>query len=279
MAEKPSMEVALPGDLSAQTIASMAASARACAVAHRPAQEILDECKAIGRAMAGLAFYELEFKNKRGQTSIIRGASTHLAEAVFQAHGNAFLGSQYQSETETAFQISALFVNSRTGAMRCMSYRQPKRTPGTAAAFRDDPERGLSMAYQIGESKATRNVVGKSLKFYIEAAYREAVAAAEKAKQKRAPKPGQADLENEWRRAHDLGITARRFFEFVAAKNDKVGERTKLDEIAAVLTWTDIDRLSNALTAIESGDVDAAEVFGTNGNGGETDETDHQEGD
>jgi hypothetical protein len=104
------------------------------------------ECEYGGESF----YYSIAFGGAR-----VEGASIGLAQAIAREWGNCAVTSEVQ-ETDDSFLFLARFVDLERGFQIERAFRQ--RKDGQVAG-RFDSNRKLDIAFQIGQSKATRNVI------------------------------------------------------------------------------------------------------------------------
>lgn len=95
----------------------------------------------------------------RGDDSII-GPSKHLAMALVRVYGNCAVDMGEVQETENAWIFTATFVDLETGFTLTRQFRQSKQWK---VFGKHDQDRKDDMRFQIGQTKATRNVVLNAL--------------------------------------------------------------------------------------------------------------------
>ena len=103
--------------------------------------------------------YRLPFKTKNsdGESVPVTGATIKCANDVFRAFGNCNLDIDPDvRETPEAWYFNAVITDLETGSRLARPFRQ-RKNPNTGG--RMDADRQLDMAFQIGVSKAERNVV------------------------------------------------------------------------------------------------------------------------
>lgn len=86
----------------------------------------------------------------------IEGPSIKLAMACVSAYGNCAVEMGEVQDIGDSWIINAVFVDLETGATITRPFRQSKRS---VVAGKHDEERKMDIRFQIGVSKATRNVV------------------------------------------------------------------------------------------------------------------------
>jgi hypothetical protein len=104
----------------------------------------------------------------------IEGASIGLAMAAARCFGNAAVDVLPVQETDDAWITTAVFVDLETGFTLSRQFRQSKKS---VVHGKHDAERKDDIRFQIGQSKAARNVVLNALpKWLIDRAVEEAKA-------------------------------------------------------------------------------------------------------
>jgi hypothetical protein len=102
-------------------------------------------------------FYSMVFKSKKGP-SVVEGPSIGLAYAMLRTWGNCAIEMPPSAieETDTHFMVNPSFVDLENGVTITRAFRQVKDGGG---AGRFDPERKQDIAFQVAQSKASRNVI------------------------------------------------------------------------------------------------------------------------
>jgi len=164
---------------------SMIASARAVQAPQRNKYEILKEAEGLGELYAGDGFYSIPFRSKQKDgsytTTYVEGVSSALAHAIAMEHGNMMISTVVDKETPEGWYMQGVMVNVRTGSMISRPFYHPKVTKGNEKLIDKDPERAHQIAFAVGASKATRNVIVKGLEIYCNKAFDKAKLAASKA--------------------------------------------------------------------------------------------------
>ncbi|MCP3967528.1 MAG: hypothetical protein GY718_14445 [Lentisphaerae bacterium] len=106
-------------------------------------------------ALAGSSFY-YGWTVKGGNK--IEGGSIDLAMCLFRNYGNCVIDMEV-TETNTHYLFKAYFVDLETGATLSRLFRQRK----SQKLGKFDQDRAEDIAFQIGQSKAERNVVLKAM--------------------------------------------------------------------------------------------------------------------
>lgn len=124
------------------------------------ASNVLEEAK-----MAGSSFYySWKVKNKKtGQSSTIEGASIDLAMSIARNYGNCVIDID-ASETASHYMIKGSFIDLETGFTCPRLFRQRK---GQSLGDGMEAERQQDIVFQIGQSKAIRNAVIRSMPSWL----------------------------------------------------------------------------------------------------------------
>ncbi|MER8619210.1 hypothetical protein NKG99_20625 [Mesorhizobium sp. M1409] len=110
-------------------------------------------------------FYRWPVKNRRkGTTDWVEGVSIKGAMALVKAYKNCRVACPVVVDLGSHWRFHAVFIDYENGIEVERSFLQRK----SAAKMGDDAERQLDMSYQIGISKAERNVVANFLEIEAE---------------------------------------------------------------------------------------------------------------
>lgn len=116
---------------------------------------------------AGLAgedfFYAWTVKGKDGKKELIEGTSIDGAMIMVRNWGNCVTPISEESEGPQHWVLKAAFIDGETGYVNERLFRQRK----SQRTGKMDADRALDIAYQIGQSKAQRNVIVKSLPTWL----------------------------------------------------------------------------------------------------------------
>jgi hypothetical protein len=116
-------------------------------------------------------YYRWPVRNKKkGTTDWVEGPTIKAANALVNAYGNCRAYVAQVEDMGTHWRFRAVFIDFETGAELGRSFIQ-RKSGGTMG---DDAERQRDIAYQIGESKALRNVIVNALESYADFAVEEA---------------------------------------------------------------------------------------------------------
>ena len=123
-------------------------------------------------AMAGDDwFYRFPVRdNRTGQTSWIEGPSIKLANSVALIYGNCITEVR-EMDVGDAWTFYARFTDLESGFSMERAYRQRKSQQTIKTK---DAQRAQDQVYQIGQSKAIRNVIVNSLQVYADYAFEQA---------------------------------------------------------------------------------------------------------
>jgi hypothetical protein len=138
----------------------------------RNLKEVLTEAKALGNASGNDFYYRIPFKsrNKDGEgfsTTFVEGPSIDCAMAVASCYGNCRVGATVVRETHDAWTFSATFQDLEKGVTVVREFQQRK---GQNTGMKDGG-RQLDIVFQIGQSKAIRNVVVAAIPTITNVAY------------------------------------------------------------------------------------------------------------
>lgn len=124
-------------------------------------------------------FYSWQVNDRQSATgkSTIEGVSIDGAMILIRSWGNAACEATLDDDTPTHWIFSATFIDLETGFTDRRLFRQRK----AERHGKFDDERALDIAFQIGQSKAKRNVIARALPAWlVDQAMEAAHAAAEK---------------------------------------------------------------------------------------------------
>jgi hypothetical protein len=141
--------------------------AQAVAV-YRDEARILQKLAALGAAAGDDWFYRFPVKNKqKGTTDFIEGASIKLANDVARIYGNCEVDTRV-IDLGSSWLIYARFTDFESGYALTRPFQQNKNASKMGGS---DNDRRLDIAFQIGVSKAIRNVVVNALQTYSDYAF------------------------------------------------------------------------------------------------------------
>jgi hypothetical protein len=136
---------------------------------HRNEVRIFQKLKAISAAAGDDFFYRFPTKNKDGTTKWIEGPSIKCANAVARVYGNNATRIRSQ-DNATHWLFTAQFYDFETGYVLERQFQQRK----SQKTIKTDTDRQMDIIFQIGQSKAIRNVVVNALSEFADYAFMEA---------------------------------------------------------------------------------------------------------
>lgn len=158
--QPPAVVAGLPAVFGAQAVA-----------VHRDEAKVLQKLKVLASAAGDDWYYRFPVKDtKTGTTQWIEGPSIKLANDLARLYGNCEVDCRAQ-DMGTAILFHARFVDLETGFALTRPFQQRKgasKLGGSDAGRRDD------ITFQIGASKAIRNVVVNALQTFADFAFAEA---------------------------------------------------------------------------------------------------------
>jgi len=134
--------------------------------------KVLQRIKVLSSAAGSRFYYRFPVKNKDGSTSNIEGPSIDCALAVARTWGNCDVDVRVTDEGDHWIFL-ARFRDFETGFTLSRAFQQRK---GQATMKTKDPGRALDIVFQIGQSKAIRNVICNALGDVTDFAFEEAKA-------------------------------------------------------------------------------------------------------
>jgi len=137
---------------------------------NRDESKVRQKLKALAAYAGEDWFYRFPVRQQGGGQSYIEGPSIKLANNVAREFGNNVTEIR-ELDTGDAWVFYARFTDIETGFSMERAYRQRK---GQASIRTKDVDRQLDIAYQIGQSKAIRNVIVNALGIYCDYAFEEA---------------------------------------------------------------------------------------------------------
>lgn len=143
--------------------------AQAVAV-YRDERKILEKLRTLAAAAGSDWFYRFPVRKKEGGQDWIEGPSIKLANEVHRVFGNLQLQIR-EIDVGDAWVFYARETDLEGGSSTERAYRQ-RKSQGSMKT--KDAERQLDIAYQIGQSKAIRNVICNFLQLYCDFAFEEA---------------------------------------------------------------------------------------------------------
>lgn len=135
---------------------------------HRSTTRVLAQIKELAAAAGADWYYRFPVKDKNGVTSFIEGPSVKLANDVSRLYGNCEVDCRAQ-DLGNVILFHARFVDLETGYALTRPFQQRK-----GASKMGDADRRADIDFQIGASKAIRNVVVNALQTFSDFAFEEA---------------------------------------------------------------------------------------------------------
>jgi hypothetical protein len=162
-------EVATVPMTSALTSLEQVHGAQAVAV-KRDESEVLKKLRVLASAAGDNWYYRFPVKNnQKGTTDWIEGPSIKLANDLARLYGNCEVDCRAQ-DIGDHWLFHARFIDIETGYSLTRPFQQRKG----ASKMGGDADRRLDIAFQIGASKAIRNVVVNALQTFSDFAFEEA---------------------------------------------------------------------------------------------------------
>lgn len=144
--------------------------AQAVAV-HRDERAVLTKLRALAAAAGDDWYYRFPVKNRKtGTTDFIEGPSIKLANDLARLYGNCEVDCRAQ-DLGKVILFHARFIDLETGYALTRPFQQRK---SAAKIGGSDDERREDIAFQIGASKAIRNVTVNALQTFADFAFDEA---------------------------------------------------------------------------------------------------------
>jgi hypothetical protein len=135
----------------------------------RDEEKILNKLRLLAAAAGQDWYYRFPVKSKGGTTEYIEGPSIKLANDLARTFGNCEIETRVV-DLGDSWLIYSRFVDLETGFSMTRPFQQRKSQRG----MRVGDDRALDIAFQIGASKAIRNVVVNSLQTFADFAFEEA---------------------------------------------------------------------------------------------------------
>lgn len=135
----------------------------------RRVPEFMNRMKVLA-SMAGEDYrYQFPVKQKNGQKKIVEGGTIKMANDLVREYGNCMVDVRVVEQGDSHV-FYARFIDYETGFCMTRPFRQRK----SQKTMGDDPERAQDIIFQIGASKAIRNVVLNALGTFADFTYEEA---------------------------------------------------------------------------------------------------------
>lgn len=138
---------------------------------YRDEERVLQRLRVLAAGMGDQYFYRFPVKNKRtGKIEYIEGPSVKLANDLCRVYGNCEVDCRAQDYGDS-WLFHARFIDLETGYSLTRPF-QARKSSGKIGGADDD--RRLDIAFQIGASKAIRNVVINALQSFADFTFDEA---------------------------------------------------------------------------------------------------------
>ena len=138
----------------------------------RDESQVLEKIKRLAAAAGTDWYYSFPVRdNATGQTKAIEGPSIKCANNVARIFGNCIADCRLGYETDESWVFYARFVDRESGFVLVRAFQQRK---SQKAMKTKDPNRALDIVFQIGQSKAIRNVICNALETFADFAFEEA---------------------------------------------------------------------------------------------------------
>jgi hypothetical protein len=134
---------------------------------YRDEAKILQKLAALAAAAGADWFYRFPVRKAEGGQDWIEGPSIKLANDIARIFGNCVIEVR-ELDVGDAFVFYARFSDLETGFSMERAFRQRK---GQQTFKSKDVDRALDIVYQIGQSKAIRNVICNALQIYADYAF------------------------------------------------------------------------------------------------------------
>lgn len=130
---------------------------------------VMSEVKRRISGMATIMGEQLRYSwfvndRRSGGKTEISGPTVKCAEMVAREYGNCYPAVRLKSETHTHWVFQGIFVDFETGYMTTRDFQQRKNQD----TGMKDIDRQADIVFQIGQSKAVRNVIVHALSFYVD---------------------------------------------------------------------------------------------------------------
>jgi len=164
--------------LAVQTRGSEIVTARKVEV-RRSMERVVKNMTFLAREAGDAYYYSIPFKSKdrktnRTYTTYVEGPSVTLTMDLAREYGNCVISCDRIIEEPNAWFFEARFTDLETGYSLVRSFRQ--RRDQETGMERRDPGRAQDILFQIGQSKALRNVIRNALNFMCDRVFEEAKA-------------------------------------------------------------------------------------------------------
>lgn len=149
---------------------SMCMTAQPCN-RYRDLERVYAQIKVLCGSQGDRYLYSWEANDKKNRRKVlVEGPTIKMANDILRTYGNCFAGVIETIETPEAWEFRAIFIDYETGFNMMRSFRQ-RRSQATGMR---DTAREEDMIFQIGQSKAIRNVTVNALSSLCDFAAEEA---------------------------------------------------------------------------------------------------------
>lgn len=234
------------GTGNALTVRTMNLNMGAVRVANkRQIPAVMHQIEQLAQIFGGGWEYQIPFKNKRkGTTELVKGPTVGCAKAVARCYGNCTTGVSDVREVGNAWVFDGVFIDIESGFQLIRPFRQ--RKSANIGGYGGDQDRAEDIMFQIGASKATRNVVTNAIGDLVD----RGVEMAKNALTARIAKNRPDVLERIRSRFEEYGIDE--------AKVRKFYHRSKLEDCSDA----ELAQVIKALQAVADGNVKPGELWG-----------------
>lgn len=136
---------------------------------YRDEKKVLERLKVLAAAAGGEWYYRWSTQGKGGKTEWVEGPSIKLADDLARIFGNCDIDTRCVDMGDNWLFLSR-FIDLETGYSRTRPFQQRK----SQLTIKGDSGRARDIAFQIGVSKAERNVIVHSLRTFSDYAFQEA---------------------------------------------------------------------------------------------------------
>jgi hypothetical protein len=137
---------------------------------YRNERTVLEKLQLLAAAAGSDWYYRWPVTTANGEKEWVEGPSIKLADDLVRIYGNCDLDTQVV-DIGDSWVFKSRFIDLETGYSRTRLYQQRK---GQRTSKKMDAQRALDIAFQIGSSKAERNVVVHALRTFADYAVDEA---------------------------------------------------------------------------------------------------------
>lgn len=210
---------------------------------------VLDQIDQLAQVFGSKWEYGIPFKKKnkatgKTDTQIVKGATVGCSEAVARCYGNCTTGVVDVTEVGNSWVFSGVFIDIESGFQLIRPFRQ--RRSANIGGYGGDSDRAEDIMFQIGASKATRNVITNAIGDLVDRALEQARTALTARIERSRPDVQSRVLA----RLEEYGIPVKRVTSFY--------RRTSLDDLSA----GELAQVVKSLQAVQEGNVKPDELWG-----------------